>query len=406
MHELRVAALALITLLMPLRALARTVTITVTGTVKSGTDPFGYFGPAGGSIDGKPFILVFTFDDSTGQQVMANRACQVSCTSSNSGGGTATVRVGGSAPYAFGHVNSSVYKTIWPTGYQMMISVADEYDAVTVGIAGVQSNPPATRNPDWRAPFFDSHLVKTLAPIAQFTTANRATGGRGLGVLTPATICVGDSCSPAPDPCLDTTPAGAATLPSQAVVHSMKFHDQQGSSLCWAAVGQMLMENTPGGTFYDQCKVVGTTLSAGKPSPTDCCGPSGQPTCNVAGFASSALNAFKFRSQVVASLTQDQIKKEVACGRPVGANWQQITSISPFFGSHEVIIWGYSTDADGTLMLQIYDPFTYHFQGSTLPGIFRRISYDDFTARFGYSDPLTPSRLIERQFYYQVKPPL
>jgi hypothetical protein len=43
MHELRVAALALITLLMPLRALARTVTITVTGTVKSGADPFGYF---------------------------------------------------------------------------------------------------------------------------------------------------------------------------------------------------------------------------------------------------------------------------------------------------------------------------------------------------------------------------
>src|SRR5579872_7322582 len=137
MRELRIVALAVLALLSPFRALARTVTITVTGTVKSGTDPFGYFGTAGGDIAGKPFVLVFIFDDGKGQQVTANRACQFSCNSSitGSGGaspGAASIRVGGSAPYSFGNVNSSVNKTIWPTGYELIINVGDEYDAVTV----------------------------------------------------------------------------------------------------------------------------------------------------------------------------------------------------------------------------------------------------------------------------------
>jgi len=70
-HKFAAAALASVSsILFPLQASADIVTVTVTGTISmqtfqnifTGTDNAGYFGPAGASLFGDSFTVVWTFD--------------------------------------------------------------------------------------------------------------------------------------------------------------------------------------------------------------------------------------------------------------------------------------------------------------------------------------------------------
>lgn len=194
-------------------AMGRSVTITVTGTVDSGVDGSGVFGPPGGEIAGKRFILIFTFDDAKGQQQPA--ACGPGipeCRSQIAGSGAAspgiaTLQIGESAPYMFGNGsgdNISSYAKRMTTSccYTVMFDVRGDRAYVGGGVGNVYPRKPATKNADWRVGFSDLDLRSIpssprMADIHAILTPGgfrfrilAANGGIATeGQLAPQTIC-------------------------------------------------------------------------------------------------------------------------------------------------------------------------------------------------------------------------
>jgi hypothetical protein len=218
--SLRHAALPVLVLsmLFSQRALARTVTITITGTVASGTDVSGVFGKPGSQLSGR-FTLVFTFDDSTGDKQPLD--CKGTppysphiCSSGISGPGqrspgTATLQIGDSAPFQFGvpveDVTSSASRITWTSpisSYKITLGVGDGYTMVagSIGPATPKPVPPmsASQVPPasaaWDYPISDS--TASSSPGISFVIDRP--GAKAFGLLDGTTICVGNSCGAAP----------------------------------------------------------------------------------------------------------------------------------------------------------------------------------------------------------------
>lgn len=94
------AVVYLVALGLPARA--SLVTATITGTVLGGSDQgsngIGVFGPVG-NLAGRPFTLVFTFDDTKGQQTVSGTPPNYSAIqgSGSSSPGTAVLTIGGTS---------------------------------------------------------------------------------------------------------------------------------------------------------------------------------------------------------------------------------------------------------------------------------------------------------------------
>jgi hypothetical protein len=141
---------------------AAEITATITGIVRSGEDPGRIFG---GIVAGKPFSLVFTFDDSKGRPLTGR------CGNDGSGimtgassPGTAVLTIDGVA-IDFGHVagaRSSAYRSV-----ESNCSISELRFEVSEG----QQNAPSavkvslepnarsfTQNADWRAPLSSTDI--------------------------------------------------------------------------------------------------------------------------------------------------------------------------------------------------------------------------------------------------------
>ncbi len=143
-------------------AQATIVTATITGTVYGGSDQGtggqGVFGPAG-SLTGKSFTLVFTFDESKGQQSSTSSG-GVPYYSQIQGGGAATLTIEGttvSFPLAGDSNPSSSASRNVASGANQVTFIASDSTAGNMNSVqaalGPGSGPVMTTNYDWREPF-------------------------------------------------------------------------------------------------------------------------------------------------------------------------------------------------------------------------------------------------------------
>jgi hypothetical protein len=84
---------------------AETVIISITGTVSSGTDYTGIFGPASATLAGRSFALTFTFDD-TKAPTINELSCEYAKGAGASSLGTAVLEIGTSS-WTFGQLTNS-----------------------------------------------------------------------------------------------------------------------------------------------------------------------------------------------------------------------------------------------------------------------------------------------------------
>jgi YD repeat-containing protein len=221
---------------LPNVAEAAIITVTITGTVGSGTDTSGVFGPPNTDLTGQNFIVVFTFDDSKGTETVNNGITNSSsicggsgsvlCESEDAGAtypgtsqqasqlspGTAVLTINGIS-YSFGTssaipssinnypaTSSSVSRVVPPAGSEAQFVVGDVYPPVSVNLSSgydkvdVAIFPPAgdtlSTNYDWRSPFTDSQLG-TDSDISSFTIQFYSnTAPQAVGYLIPTSITV------------------------------------------------------------------------------------------------------------------------------------------------------------------------------------------------------------------------
>lgn len=189
------------------------ITATITGTVASGDDISGVFGPANSSLAGQNFTLTFAFDDSKGVQNTAlnnGKPDFSSITStSSSNPGTATLDIG-SGSFTFGVVNaaqladSEFARYAPPADSEVYLLAGDGHYGRGSGIAGyVYPATDTILTPDyyWEDSFSDSNLdnIASLSfEISELGFTNQYVVN---GQLTPHTITVvGLTPGTAPEP--------------------------------------------------------------------------------------------------------------------------------------------------------------------------------------------------------------
>ncbi len=165
------AMMSLLSVLCPLKAAE--ITVTIAGTLEGGGDSFPIF-DVGKNLDGKPFMLVYTFDDAKGVQSPI-AGCKGSASGINGDGvnspGTAVLTVG-TKSYVFGrdkNVHSAIWREIASPCSQSQITIEIHegkepfVNGVSVHIRPIQGRPSfrppsLTQNPDWRAPLNTQEL--------------------------------------------------------------------------------------------------------------------------------------------------------------------------------------------------------------------------------------------------------
>lgn len=203
---------------------SRIVTVTITGTVASGRDVAGIFGRSGADLAGKPFTIVYTFDDKKGAQQFPDCGKAPVCYSEinslgasspldRSSPGTAVLRIDGRAAPTIGNATdgtagTELRKTIfgccnYPMTYQMGFDVHDSRGSVALGVVNTTSGSPATTDADWRSSFSDAKIVRMEppreGPASNVFTIVKDRAVQVSGVVIPATICVSEQprgCSP------------------------------------------------------------------------------------------------------------------------------------------------------------------------------------------------------------------
>jgi hypothetical protein len=150
-------------------ARADDVTITIAGTVFSGTDETGVFGfPKNTDLTGKPFTLTFAFDDTKGTEAFTSTGSYIKNTSA-SNPGTAALQIGDGS-FGFGTLGYSPYQS--EARVSSAGSVTNSEYALQAGDGNYGGNwndiqgtiSPArgtvlTTNPSWEAPFSNSNLA-------------------------------------------------------------------------------------------------------------------------------------------------------------------------------------------------------------------------------------------------------
>ncbi len=191
---------------------ANLVLIRITGTVAYGSDASGVFGKPATDLTGKPFTLLYRFNDAKGvNQIVScsGPACasRIASITAKSSPGTAELRIGDGPPHAFGisadgSAASSVQKNTYPCcfygrSYLLILDVHDRDGNVTLAISDTAPGIPATTDGDWRAPFADARVFR-LVPDRDIESQHgfsvHAHGQLASGALIPETLCVGSAC--------------------------------------------------------------------------------------------------------------------------------------------------------------------------------------------------------------------
>jgi hypothetical protein len=193
---------------------ATEIIATITGTVASGNDNSGVFGPANSKLAGDAFTLTFTFDDSKGVQNVGldNGVPDFSSITSTaiSNPGTATLTIGADS-FTFGVINTakgaySEFARYAPPGAdsQVFLVAGDGYYLGGSAIEGYvypATGSVLTRDYDWEDSFSDSSLHNTASlsfEISEFGITNQFVTD---GSLIPQTITVkGLNPTPVPEP--------------------------------------------------------------------------------------------------------------------------------------------------------------------------------------------------------------
>ncbi len=172
-------------LLVPDAARATLITETITGTVTSGTDTTGVFGASNGNLTGDSYILVYTADDTKGQQSVSNDLFGVPTYSTITSGSnyptitnptTAVLTINTpqnpqGVSYTYGtEPNGSTSSFITrnaAANYGVTSGVSENYtipsvytDTSNVSTFVGFTNPPASRNYLWSSPL--SYTVGTV----------------------------------------------------------------------------------------------------------------------------------------------------------------------------------------------------------------------------------------------------
>jgi len=158
---------------------AADVTITITGTVLSGTDVTGVFGfPPNTDLTGNPYTVTFTFDDTKGTEVFAAGGSYIKNTGT-SNPGTAVLLIGnGTSSFAFGtssNSQSSVHLTadgdVNDSSYSVQAGEAtlDSHWNNIQGTIYPATGTALTTNPSWEAPFSDSNLYVSPVPSNNYS---------------------------------------------------------------------------------------------------------------------------------------------------------------------------------------------------------------------------------------------
>src|SRR5579864_1966909 len=141
---------------------AAEITVTITGTLEGGGDSFPIF-DVGKSLDGKPFTLVYTFDDAKGL-ASPIAGCKGAASGIEGDGpnspATAVLTVG-TKSYTFG-LGKNAHSAIWReiaspcSESQIAVEIHEGKDpfsqGVSVRIKPGEGKRSLTQNPDWRAP--------------------------------------------------------------------------------------------------------------------------------------------------------------------------------------------------------------------------------------------------------------
>ena len=190
----------------PKQVIAKNVVITITGTLASGLDISGTFGPPNSSLAQKMFTLVFTVDPSKGTpdtELCSNGlpyyTAIISTNTSNPA--TATLSLNGHS-FTFGVLNAAyaAYSTVSRQYAHYPNCNADSLITLTAGDgyygdgSGLSGNiRPATgtiltSDPNWPDSFTDDNLFPSSIgfEISEFGT----TGDNVSGLLTPMTVTV------------------------------------------------------------------------------------------------------------------------------------------------------------------------------------------------------------------------
>jgi hypothetical protein len=175
----------------------------ITGTVASGNDNSGVFGPAKSKLAGRAFTLTFTFDDSKGIQNVDLNNCVPDFSSitstATSNSGTATLTISADS-FTFGVLNTaegaySEFARYAPHGAdsQVFLTAGDGYYLGGSGIGGYvhpATGSILTPDYDWKDSFSDSNLYNTASlsfEISELGITNQFVTD---GSLIPQTITV------------------------------------------------------------------------------------------------------------------------------------------------------------------------------------------------------------------------
>jgi hypothetical protein len=185
---------------------ASVVTMTVTGTVASGTDMTGVFGTANANLTGETFKLTYTFDDTKGTvHGCAPNGIAIGGTGTASPG-TAVLQIGGGT-FTFGKTaadaaGDSPYSTAELCGEPSTISSQDSYSYTveeTFGtpatqyvtdVVSVSGAVPAVSNVSWETPLSATQVQQPSGDFSILLENNSSLAGYAKGTLSPSAVTV------------------------------------------------------------------------------------------------------------------------------------------------------------------------------------------------------------------------
>jgi len=190
---------------------AKLITITITGTISSGTDNTGVFVAPGTNLAGLVATVVYTFDDTKGTQ--ESSPCPGGCFSGITGTtpsspGTATVTIGGGS-YTFGEQaaaassSSDILFYYPPLPSSADYSVGDTFpngngsDYVDVFVYPATGAPPLSTTDNWESSLTDTQITGNSNPslVGVGFFLNGVYSG-ATATFTPTSITVSGSADP------------------------------------------------------------------------------------------------------------------------------------------------------------------------------------------------------------------
>jgi RHS repeat-associated protein len=199
---------------LPQAVQAAIITVTITGTVSSGNDVTGVFGPSNTDLTGQSFTLVYTFDGTLGTESITATCGSSPCGSEDMGATftgtaapasslspcTAAVLTIGSGTYALGmfpvvSVSSFVIRNAAPSASYADYSCGagyenSGYDALQLQVFAAPGSPPFGGTYDWRSPFADSQITGNGSAAIVGVGGSNGTRYSASANLNPTSITV------------------------------------------------------------------------------------------------------------------------------------------------------------------------------------------------------------------------